>query len=279
MTQGLNLSCNEDLICRRADSKQSAALIKAKILLPAYNEEKTISEIIQRVKSVIQYMDLSAEIMVIDDGSRDRTAQIVRDLGVTCYSNKVNRGKGYSLIRGFRMVHDDEYVITIDSDGEHFPEDIPALMAPALLNEADMIIGSRFIDIRGKIGNGSYLNNGKKYTVLRKVGNWLFSKVMWILTRNEISDTQSGFRIFRPGIINQLILQSKGFTIETEITAQVIREQGRVKEIAIHNGQPLRGSYTRIITDGLKIIFSVCRETFPMSLRRLIDTLKPRLII
>ncbi len=67
--------------------------------------------------------------------------QIICDLNVACYSNGINRGKEHALKRGFGVVHDDEHVITINSDGEHFQEDIPDLMAPALLDQAEMIIG------------------------------------------------------------------------------------------------------------------------------------------
>jgi len=98
----------------------------------------------------------------------------------------------------------------MDSDGEHYPEDIPLLLKPALLNQADMVIGSRFININGKRKGGSYLNNHKKYSQLRKFGNWLFSTTMLILTRKRVDDTQSGFRVFRPGVVKQLNVHRAG---------------------------------------------------------------------
>ena len=96
---------------------------------------------------------------------------------------------------------------------------------------------------------------------------------MWLLTRKNISDTQSGFRVFRPGIIKHITVKSFGFTIETEITTQIIANGGRVKEVPIHNGTVLRGSYMRTLKDGLKIILTVCRDTFPKKFRPFFNTI------
>ncbi len=252
---------------------QSNDKIRIKVLIPAYNEARSIGKVLTRVQDVMQQMDVVYEIIVIDDGSRDCTAQIVKDLNVVCNPNKANRGKGFSIVKGFHLVKDNEFVIMMDSDGEHYPEDIPLLLKPALLNEADMVIGSRFIDVNGKRGGGSYLNNHKKYSQIRKLGNWIFSTTMLLLTRKRVNDTQSGFRVFRPGVTKQLSIQSLGFTIETEITAQILVRGGRVKEVAIHNGYPLRGSYMSTIKDGIKIILTVCKEAFPKKLKKLFDFL------
>ncbi len=249
---------------------QTNDIIKVKILIPAYNEERSIGKVIARVLSIMQQMNVPHELVIIDDGSRDGTVQIAKELNVSCNPNRKNRGKGFSIVKGFRLVKDDEFVITMDSDGEHFPEDIPLLLKPLLLNQADMVIGSRFININGKRG-GSYLNNHKKYSQLRKFGNWLFSTTMWILTRKRVDDTQSGFRAYRPGIVKQLNIQSLGFTIETEITAQILIRGGRVKEVAIHNGHALRGSYMRTVKDSFKIVLIVCREAFPQQIRGLFN--------
>ncbi len=155
----------------------------------------------------------------------------------------------------------------MDSDGEHYPEDIPLLLKPALQDQADMVIGSRFNNINGMGKGGSYLNNRKKYSQLRKFGNWLFSTAIWLLTGKKINDTQSGFRVFRPGVVQSLNIESLGFTIETEITSQVLVRSWRVQEVGIHNGRPFRDSYMHIIRDGIKIILTACKEVFPESSR------------
>ncbi len=250
---------------------QSNDKIKIKILMPAYNEARAIGSVLVRVQNILRQMNVPHEIIVIDDGSRDETAEIANGLCVICNRNKKNRGKGFSIVKGFHLAKPDEFVIMMDSDGEHYPEDIPMMLKPALLNQADMVIGSRFINVNGKRGRGSYLNNRKKYSQLRKFGNWLFTTVMLILTRKRINDTQSGFRVFRPGVVQQLNIQSRGFTIETEITTQVLAKGGRVKEVAIHNGKPLRGSYMSTVKDGIKIILTVCKETFPEKLKSLFN--------
>ncbi|OLS13078.1 MAG: glycosyl transferase family protein 16 [Promethearchaeota archaeon CR_4] len=246
---------------------QARNKIKVKVLIPAFNEARAIGPIIVRVQKVLQQINVPHEIIVIDDGSWDATPHIAFNLKATCNRNKYNRGKGFSIVKGFHLAKEDEFVITMDGDGEHYPEDIPALLRPVLLDEADMVIGSRFINVNGKRTGGSYLNNHKKYSLLRKFGNWIFSTVMLILTRKRINDTQSGFRVFRPGVVKKLCIQSLGFTIETEITAQVIVKGGRVKEVAIHNGIPLRGSYMHMVKDGLKIILTVIRAALPEQLK------------
>ncbi len=244
---------------------------KIKVILPAYNEALSIGPVISNVQKILTKLNLPFEIIVIDDGSNDGTGEIVKNLFVNYKRNRKNRGKGFSILKGLHFVDDDDFVIMMDSDGEHYPEDIPLLLKSALLNQADMVIGSRFCEIKGEMNGGSYLNNQKRYSQLRKFGNWLFSTTIWVLTRKKINDTQSGFRVFRPGVAKRLAIQSHGFTIETEITTQVLMSGGRVKEVAIHNGKPFRGSYIHIMKDGFKIILTACKEGFPKILRPYFD--------
>ena len=161
---------------QEAKSLQCVVAVKIQVIIPAFNEEKTIEDVITRVQKILRKIGYPYEILVIDDGSNDQTAQFASASGAICYRNPQNRGKGFSLIRGFKLANKSDYIITIDSDGEHFPEDIPQLLAPILNNEAEMVIGSRFLPVDRKLKQGSYLNNCKKHTQFRKLGTLFFLK-------------------------------------------------------------------------------------------------------
>ncbi|MHA1733718.1 MAG: glycosyltransferase family 2 protein [Promethearchaeota archaeon] len=252
--------------------ERNIELPRVKVIIPVYNEEKSIENVVKRTCNVLSKMHLEHEILVIDDGSSDCTGEILGCLDVACAPNDKNRGKGYTIQKGFALAREDEYIVTIDGDGEHAPEDLPALLFPVLMNKADCVIGSRFTRYKN-LEKGSYLNNQKRLSHLRKFGNWLFSTFMWFFTRRSIKDSQSGYRVFAPGIVKKLDIRSHGFMVETEITLQLIKQGYRVVEVPIHNGNPLRGSYMNILNDSVKIVLTIFRESFPKKVTPLIDGL------
>ncbi len=109
-------------------------------LLPAYNEEVSIGSVVLRTK---QYAD---RVVVVDDGSSDHTAEVAALAGAEVIRHKVNQGKGAALRTGFASLNGDSVIVTIDTDGQHDPADIPRLVAPILSGEADMVNGSRYIN-------------------------------------------------------------------------------------------------------------------------------------
>ena len=114
------------------------------VVVPAFNEENTIGDVISRLKVTIQKMDFDSEIIVIDDFSSDRTSEIARDQKIKVYSLRRHMGKGYALRVGFIKAKG-EIIATIDSDGSHRPEELPHLLLPILQDKADLVIGSRFL--------------------------------------------------------------------------------------------------------------------------------------
>lgn len=151
------------------------------IIIPAYNEEKNIGETIKTIQKVVP----EAPIVVIDDGSSDHTESVAEAHGALVVSHPINLGDGAARQTGFQYALNNnyDYVINLDADGQHAPQDIPRILEALRKEKHDIIIGSRFLGSR-------------KYTIpfLRRVGMFIFSVIIAITTRQRISDPTSGFR-------------------------------------------------------------------------------------
>ncbi|HKM59582.1 MAG TPA: glycosyltransferase family 2 protein, partial [Candidatus Bathyarchaeia archaeon] len=115
------------------------------IIIPVHNEELTIGDIIDRVKAAARQTGLQTEIIVVDDHSYDRSLAVAEKKGVRLYSLKQHLGKGYALRVGFAKASGD-VIVTIDSDGSHMPEELSEVLRPILRDQADLVIGSRYMD-------------------------------------------------------------------------------------------------------------------------------------
>ncbi len=148
-------------------------------LLPAYNEEISIGSVVLRTK---QYAD---RVIVIDDGSCDHTAEVASLAGAEVLRHSENQGKGAALKTGFTSLNGDGVIVTIDTDGQHNPADIPRLVAPIFEGVADMVNGSR------------YLNGNKKDTPLyRRLGQKVLDAATNMDSGLSLTDSQSGFHAF-----------------------------------------------------------------------------------
>jgi glycosyltransferase involved in cell wall biosynthesis len=153
-------------------------------VIPAYQAAATVADVVGRVRAAVP----SARSYVIDDGSRDGTAAAARGAGAVVLSHPDNRGKGAALQTGVdeAMNGGVDLVVTLDADGQHPPESIPALLAPLGQGRADLVLGAR--DRSGPM------------PVPRRVSNWLSSAVTSLLGGHRITDAQTGFRAFRAGL-------------------------------------------------------------------------------
>jgi len=240
-----------------------------KVIIPIYNEEHTITDLINRTMDVFSKMKKVAEIICVDDGSIDNSRAILNGLDITLLINEKNLGKGEALKKGFKLCNRSDIIIIFDGDGQHCPEDIPKLLEPLYYNQADIVIGSRFMKTQN--GNKSYLNKKKYIPHVRKIGNQIFSLFGTLITQKYITDTQSGFRAFRPNVIHNLNLKANGFEIETEIIIEANEKHYRIKEVPINNGDSQRDSYMNIVSDGLKIILTFISGAFPKKLKFIIN--------
>lgn len=185
-------------------------------LLPAYNEETSIGSVVLCTR---KYAD---RVIVIDDGSIDRTAEVAALAGAEVLRHPQNRGKGAALKTGFESLNGDEVIVTIDTDGQHYPSDIPRIVEPILRGEADMVNGSR------------YLNGDKKDTPLyRRVGQKVLDTATNLESGLSITDSQSGFRAFSGQVKEIFRFQQNGLAIESEMLADAAAAGLRIKEVEI----------------------------------------------
>jgi glycosyltransferase involved in cell wall biosynthesis len=220
------------------------------VVIPAYNEEKTIGNVISKTISVMGSLEMPYEILVVDDGSTDKTRQIATRYKATVLSNGKNRGKGYTLRKGFQHAQGD-IIITVDADGAHKPKEILGLIQP-LFNGVDIAAGSRFLGPRKD--STSRLN---------RLGNILFNILIMILTGKLITDSQTGFRAFKKYALQSLDLQSHGYEIETELTVKGLKNGFVVQEVPICCEKRQNGkSKIRILFDGFRILRTILKANF-----------------
>lgn len=218
------------------------------VIIPAYNEEKTIGYVIEETTKVMVSLGLPYEIIVVDDGSIDHTREYACNYKIKVLSNGRNRGKGYALRKGFRNAQGD-IIITVDADGSHNPGEIP-LLIKVVLNGADMVVGSRF------------LSNRKDHTSkLHLLGNALINTAIMVFTRKLITDSQTGLRAIKKEMLQRINLESNRFDIETEITVKGLKNGFKYQEIPINCRKREHGeSRVRVLSDGIKIFRTIVKS-------------------
>jgi dolichol-phosphate hexosyltransferase len=223
---------------------QNATLLS--IVVPAYNEEHTVGDVINRLKAILQTVRVPNEIIVVDDHSRDSTVKVSLSQNVKVYSLTAHMGKGYALRAGFSKAKGD-IIVTIDSDGSNRPEELLLLLKPVLENEADLVIGSRF--------SGKRPTSGK---IFNAAGVRIFNLLVRILTGASVSDSQSGYRAMRRTVLNGLRLKSGTYEIESEMLVKIARKKFRIHEVPVSFEQRTFGVTTLDpIVDGFRILMSI----------------------
>ncbi len=221
------------------------------VIIPAFNEERAVGDLIDQTEHVLQKITGNYEIIVIDDGSQDKTLEICREKHVITIHNLYNTGKGYALREGFKIARG-VVIITIDGDGEHNPEEIPLLLKPIFDGNADFVLGTRF---------AQHLRTPAT-TVVNLFGNKLFNFLIHRLTNQYFSDSQCGFRAFRRAILSKLNLSSFGYDIETEMVVQIAHQNIPYQEIPISSPVTYyRKSNINRILDGFKILYSIFKTS------------------
>jgi glycosyltransferase involved in cell wall biosynthesis len=216
------------------------------VVIPVFNEELTIGNVIERLTAVMQKLGFKYEIIVVDDCSADGSLEISKSQSAKVFSLKKHLGKGYALRAGFVKAKG-EIVTTIDSDGSHLPEELPQLLTPILQDKADLVIGSRYLNQKPVIT--------KKFNAL---GVRMFNYLIRILTRAEVSDSQSGYRVIKSEVLRNMSLESGGYEIESEMLVKTARQRFRVREVPISFEQRTYGT-SRLdpMVDGFKILLSI----------------------
>ena len=221
------------------------------LIIPAYNEEKTVGKVIEDTSKIMELYGLPYEIIVVNDCSTDHTELVASSTSkAMVFSNKPNRGKGYCLRRAFEHAHGN-IIVTLDSDGEHKPSEIPDLITP-LFEGNDIVAGSRFLD-----------NQSAVTSKINQLGNSLFNIAIMALTGQQVTDSQTGFRAFKRDVLQKLNLQSDGYEIESEITVKSLINGFKLKEVPITiERRKYSLSKIKIASDGRKILSTIIQSSF-----------------
>ena len=172
------------------------------VLIPAYNAEKSLGELILRLCKSLG----DVQIVVVDDGSVDKTNEVAASAGAVVLRHEKNRGKGAALQTGFNFITEQagiEFIVTMDADLQHQPEDVPKFFLAQQKSNADIIIGWR-----EKIGT--------RMPVHRRLSNTVTSALVGIRTGVKVKDSQCGFRLIRRSVIERVHLEAAGYEAETE---------------------------------------------------------------
>lgn len=210
------------MTCFVETSRPSARQIQPHVgptvaLIPAFNEERFIGSLVLAVQSYVDH------VVVVDDGSSDRTVEIARKAGATVVQHQNNQGKAAAVNTGFTHVRRlrPAVLVMLDGDGQHCADDIPQLLEPVRADEADVVVGSRFMSVKSDI------------PAYRKVGQHGLTLVTNLASGVSISDSQSGFRAFSSRALEQLSFSQGGFSIESEMQFLVREHRLRVLEVPI----------------------------------------------
>jgi glycosyltransferase involved in cell wall biosynthesis len=195
--------------------------MKVSVIMPVYNEESTIEEILRRVKAV----EVATEILVIDDGSTDRTRDILEKMNddeqLRVILHDRNRGKGAAVRTGFQHATGEVFLIQ-DADLEYDPRDIPSLLRPIEEDIADVVYGSRFL-------------GGPRRSVMfwHMVANRMLTFMTNLLYNTILSDMETGYKVFKREIVDGMQIHANGFDFEPEFTAKILKKKVRVYEVPI----------------------------------------------
>ena len=219
--------------------------MKVSIVMPVYNEEQTLREIVAAVLAT----PYDKELVMVDDGSRDSSRVIMKELEeaheeVRCFFHEQNAGKGAALSTGFKEVTGDVVLIQ-DADLEYDPQDYGVLLRPIKEGKADVVYGSRF-------AGGSY---ARVHLFWHYVGNRMLTLLSNMFTNLNLTDMETCYKVFKADIARKLDIKSRTFAVEPELTAKIAKMKVRIYEVPIsYSGR----DYAEGKKIGLKDAFIAC---------------------
>lgn len=197
--------------------------MKISIIIPAYNEERTVTLVLDKVLSAKLPPNLTREVIVVNDGSIDRTGEILDNYNhhpnVKIY-HQTNQGKTAALAKGIAEATGDIFLIQ-DADLEYNPDDYPALIEPFIKGKALVVYGSRF---KGTIKRMHFVN---------RVANIISNLTVNLLFNVKMSDINTGYKVFKKSVLDNIELTSLGFAFETEITTKLLKKGYKILEVPI----------------------------------------------
>jgi Glycosyltransferases involved in cell wall biogenesis len=220
------------------------------VIIPVYNEERTIEEIISRVYNV----SINKEIIVVNDGSRDRTSTIISNIkdkyNLKIINLEKNFGKGYAIRRGIEA-SSGEIILTQDADLETDPAEYQKLLAPIIEGRAKVVFGSRFLGT---------INNMNKFNY---IGNKFLTFIANVLYRIKITDEATAYKIFLKEVLDGIKLKSNHFELCPELVAKIAKRKYEIFEVPISfNGRSKNEGKKLRLRDGIAAIWTLIKYRF-----------------
>lgn len=217
------------------------------VLIPALNAARSIAGVVHDCKAV------NGDVLVVDDGSSDRTAEVAREAGAEVVSHPVNRGKGASLKTGFAyaLEHGFDAVVSLDADGQHLPREIPKFLTARAETGAELIIGGR-AHLFGQM------------LPRRRLANRFSAWCIAFASKTRVTDSQSGFRLYSAELLRALHLRSDGFDMESEVIVYAGLRGFKVITIPIDLGfvDGQSTSHYKPLMDTVRIAWTVIRARY-----------------
>jgi dolichol-phosphate mannosyltransferase len=227
--------------------------MKISVIIPVYNEESTIGEVIRKVLLV----EIEKEIIVVDDGSTDKTSEIVDDMKqknvelITVHHSMINLGKGLAIRIGLKYASGDVVIIQ-DADLELDPQEYYQLVEPIRKGEADVVFGSRF------------LRKNPNIPFRSRFANFFLAGFANLLYGLHITDEATAYKVFRTEVIRNLPLRSRGFEFCPEVVAKLAKRRTRIVEVPIgfNPRSKTQGKKLHYFRDGIKAIWTLIKNRF-----------------
>lgn len=220
--------------------------------IPAFDEEHTIARII------VDAMPHVDQIVVCDDGSHDSTAKIAQKLGAIVISHDRNYGYGAALASLFQKARElkADIMVTLDADGQHNPSEIPSVVQPIIDGQADIVIGSRFLDKQD--GNG-YHEGDSEASSYRRFGIGTITTISNFVSKSKLTDSQSGFRAYHKRAINEIQVTEQGMGASTEILLKAKLGELRIIEVPITISYDIDSSTHNSVYHGIDVVVSTIK--------------------
>ena len=227
------------------------------VVIPCYNEENTISELLSRVLK----QPMVGEVIIIDDGSIDNSCEIINSLGdprIILISQDKNRGKGAAISRGLLLANLD-YVVIQDADLEYDPNEYQKLLKPILENHADVVYGSRFLTSETR----------RAVYFWHRVGNSLLTLMSNMATNIDLTDMETCYKVMKRDVAQSLRIQEKRFGVEPEITAKIAAFKVPIYEVPIsYYGRTYEEGKKIGWKDGFRAIYCIVKYNTPWEKKR-----------